>query len=315
MLRKLLLISVFLMINSSVLMAGVALNYGTGSGQFGYINAKTNPGEDIPVPIGPQSFRACENGFWVLDTIGNKLVKVDFNGKILREITYAGPKEKILAEDFYVLNKEDGSLDCIWIIDGYNIRLLQIMPDGKIGKTIENDKMIQPMEIEIDSNGNFMISDYGMQKIFVLTKDGGHVSEIAYQWSGFVPGTQAGTLYRLEFENQTQQLSLIRQTYDNKILASIPLGLSGHYNSHIWWVDEDTNEMLITYKLKATEPGKKCFAVVGLDGKIKSQGVFTVPIAPTRKIVRDSKGKTWLIDADYGKAPDGLLKIIDMFKN
>ncbi len=316
MLKKLFLVSIMILVsNSSTLKAEIALQYGSGNGKFAYINAKTNPGEDIPVPIGPQSFRAVENGFWLLDTVGNKLVKVDLKGKLLLEITYAEPEEKILAEDFFVVNKKDGSLDSIWIIDGYNIRLLQILPDGKIGKTIESSKMIQPMEIEIDSNGDFMISDYGMQKIFVLSQDGRHVSEIEYQWSGFVPGTQAGTIYRLHFDHQSQQLSLIRQTYDNKVLANIPLNLSEHYNSHIWWVDEDANEILITYKLKDTEPGKKCFAVVGLDGKIKSQGLFNVSIAPTRKLVRDENGKTWLIDADYGKAPDGFLKIIDMFKN
>lgn len=287
----------------------ISVEFGSGSGKAAYVNQKSNPGEDNVIPIGPLSFRATENQVWVVDTVGNKFLVFSHDGAMQQEISFGNPGEKILCEDFALLFNEDKSMSAIWIINGYNGRLEKLSPEGKRIAEIAFADFIQPMRLEIDVQGNLLVTDDGAQKIFVFDKQGKNIGGSEYEWSGIATSNEPSSFFALRFDQEKQISFLVKRSFEGKAIEEVALELGRHFNPHLWWLDSESSEMVISYKTETDQPGQLNLARVGIDGKVRDVSAIRTPVALTRFIDHQNFQKIWLAEADYGKAPDGKLVI------
>jgi len=290
---------------SSLSAADVALEFGKGSGKVGYINQNTNPGEEV-YEIGPRSFRVINNSIWVLDTVGNKLLSLAFDGKLLEEITFGKPDEKILAEDFAPVMTMGGQIDSFWVINGYKSTVFKLSKDGSIADELSSDELMQPMRIEIDQELNLCVSDDAAQKIFVFSPAKQLVAQIPYEWSGLFPSSDKG-LFCLKHNAAEKRTELVKMTSSGKETQKMPLMLEKHFNSHLWWVNEKEQEVFLTFASAVSKDRIVTLARCGFDGSLKGLTTLTIPRNMTR-FIDCSNGEAWIGDADYTEAPSGKLQ-------
>lgn len=288
--------------------ADVTVEFGSERGRVGYINQKTNPGEEV-FDIGPRSFRVIGNEVWVADTVGNKLIKFDKAGGLIEEFSFAGAEEKLLVEDFAPVFAADGSLQYFWLIDAYGSSLLKITPDGKKLDEIKSADLLQPMRIEVDSEQNLYVADDGSQKILIFAPDKSLTAQIEYEWSGLALTSEKGIFYRLKYDAAKQQTSLLKQTTTGQEAQAMPVNLEKHHNPHLWWVDSDKQEFVITYQSEKIEKGKAILARCAFDSSIKGSIEITLPISMTRFIDHQNFTEIWLGAGNYREAPAGNLNI------
>lgn len=292
----------------NMVFAEVTVKFGTEPGSVGYINQKTNPGEDMPVPIGPLSFRVHADEIWVADSVGNRFLVFSHDGKLLREINYAPASEKVLLEDFVFVIDGVGKIDSIWAINGYMSRLINISPQGNKISEITSEKLIQPMKILVDKENNLLVSDDGAQKIHLFNSSGSLKKSFDYEWSGFALTNEKQVFFRLKFDHDQQKTYLVKQSYDGSILGETPLELENHYNPQLWWVDDSA--AVLTYKPAQDTPGKAILAVISFDGRIKGSDEIAIPVSMTRYLEPGAGNYLWNGQANYWNAPEGALKII-----
>ncbi len=292
--------------------AQISIPYGAGSGKVGYINNNSHPKQENPVPIGPLSFRIVNKQIWIADTVGNKILKFEKSGQPAGEIQLAKADEMMLTEDFAAQFSPTGDLTDFWVINGFRSKLEKFSPDGKKLDELKSANFAQPSKIEIAQNGKIYVSDDVMQQIMVFDKNKKLLSQIPYEWSGFVLAKEPDSLYRLTYDQESKTSNLIKQTFNNKVLSSTKLNLGNHYNPNICWFNPETNNIAISYKTTDNPKGKQNFSIIGIDGSNKSTQEVNIPIAMTRHFALDESGQTWLGEAHYGLAPKGTLKIIPL---
>ncbi len=288
--------------------AEIALEYGQGSGKVGYINQKNRPGDDVSA-MGPRSFRVVNDEFWVADTVGNKLIKLDKEGRFVSECSFAAKDEKVFVEDFAPVFAADGSLQAFWLINGFKPSLLKISPEGSKLDEIESADLLQPMKIAIDSDQNLLVTDDAAQKILIFSPAKTLIARADYEWSGLAVTDEKGAFYRLKFSQENQQTSLLKSTFAGKELAAMKITLEKHHNPHLWWVNNEKQEFFITYMTQNLAAGKVILARIGFDGSVKGSTQVKIPAIMTRFIEQKGFTEAWTGDADYRQAPDGKLLI------
>lgn len=295
-------------LNSIEVSAQATADYGSGSGKVGYINQKTNPGEDILVPYGPRSFRFAGDKTLVIDSVGNKIITFTDSGKPADEVSFAAADTRILAED--IAFAPGGGF---WIVNGYESCLQKVGPDGRIIDTFSSSEFLQPMKLEIDADGNFIVSDDAAQKILLFSPDQKFLGKIDYEWSGFALAKEKNTFFQVKFDHEKQKSFLVKQKFDGSVAESIMVNLSNHFNVTLHWVSEDDKEFLLTYKQGKEEmPGRFYCAIVDFAGNIKKSGIIAMPVAMNRMIVRNPSGQSFIGSVNYHDAPEGKFSIVPL---
>lgn len=303
--------------------AQVNLPYGEGAGKVGFINGNNYPGIEEPVPLGPKAFRLADDHIWVVDSTGGKLLKLGKEKGLQSEFSLLAsppapppadlatnsPNLEVMIEDFAPVFNEAGTLTSFWFIDLMNNRLLHHAVDGKKLGEFKHEKFVQPFRIEVGRNGHIFVADKGAQCIFVFDAEQKLVNEANWEWSGMAVGAD-DKLYRMFYESENNRSFLVLQNLQGAIEKEIELDLPEHMNPELWWVDEAKEEIVLTYTPATGFEGKFVVARLGFDGKVKTSGDLTPPIAMNRFIDHQGFDEVWLGAADYNKAPEGSFSVV-----
>ncbi len=303
--------------------AQIVLPYGDGAGKVGFINNNNYPGIEEPVPLGPKAFRIVEDHLWVVDSTGGKAMRLskdkglvgEFSllasppAKIPADLATGSPNLEVMIEDFAPVYDENGHLVSLWFIDLMNNRMMNFAPDGKKLGEFKHEKFVQPYRVEVGRSGHLFVADKGAQCIFVFDDKQKLVGEANWEWSGFAIGAE-DKLYRLFFESENGRSYLVLQNLQNTVEKEIELDLPDHLNPELWWVDEAKEEFVLTYTPATGFAGKFIVARVGFDGKVKTSGDLTPPVAMNRFIDHQGFEEVWLGVADYEKAPAGNFSVV-----
>lgn len=291
-------------IEKPIVFENVAIEYGTESNQVGYINQNTDPGADVPVPHGPKSFRILNDSMWVLDSVGNKLLKVNSQGDVSKEIQYEDKDKKILAQDFAPVVSDDGTAEAFWIINGMNSELFLVSLSGETEQRIRGN-LIQPMRIELDAQNNIIVADDAAKSIVIFSGSGSRLGELDYQWSGFCLADDENTLFKLLYDEESQNSLLTKQNYDGDIVSQAAVELGEHHNPRLWYTDDNNDLFVLTTETPSTNPGELRVIVFDSEGSVKKNSRFEMPIATNRMLEVDDQKRVWSPDVDYRTAPEG----------
>ncbi len=302
-------------LSCAVLSAEVSVPYGEGAGKVGFYNDKNHPKSQQFPPLGPLSFRFSGGEFWIADSLGGKLIRMDGKGKILSETPVALEKgEKLKIEDFAISVDESGKPRSFFALNSMKDEVIEISPAGKVlqrfgkrGK--EQGSFIQVNRIEIGPSGKVYVSDVGRRMILVFSAKGEFIWEKTWERSGFAIDGRDNLCF-LSWNRKKKHQSLVRMNHKREARAFVGLSiLPEHMNARLWWIDQNGNA-LITFTAK--KPGKPEFMMVLVDpaGKILHKRGFAPPFAMTRFLEPTGDGKSaWLAAADFSKAPEGTFRI------
>lgn len=321
--KKKLAIAILLSLAFATAHAQVAVKYGEGPGLVNYINQNKYPGLEEPVPYGPLSFRIEDGHFWVADSVGGKLLKLNSKGVLVSEISLLPPNQQkpipafkndpcmqILIEDFAFVKGDYGQIKSIWAVDSFDNKLINVSLDGKIIKEIENPSFIQLERIEVGLGGHLFVSDKGAQKIFVFDAKHNLVSATHWEWSGFAITPQKEHLHRLFFTHESGKLTLVTTDMKAVVLSETELDLPVHLNPELWWVDEYNGNFVMSYTPQTGFDGRFVVVKMGFDGQVKASGEIEAPIALTRYIQHWNYEGIWVAKANHNNAPTENFRIV-----
>lgn len=289
--------------------AQITVEYGKGPGQAGYFNAINHPGEEEPYPIGPLSFRLDGEHIWVADSIGAKMLKLERSSKLINEFALVASPAECLIEDFALVKDASGVTESLWIIDGINKKLLHFDVAGKKLGEIAEAEMVQPFRVEVGRAGHIFVADKAAQEIFLFDSSGKLISKTNWEWSGFAVEGENETLFRLFFEKESERTMLVVQNFAGEITGEVALELPPHFNPELWWVDETSEECLITFTPASGFEGKLTVVRVGFDGKVKASGELVPPYVMNRFIDRQNGNDVWIGVANFDEAPQVAFKL------
>lgn len=294
---------------SLVAFGQIEMKYGEEPGKVGYFNAKNHPGEEEPYPVGPLAFRLDGEHFWVADSIGARMFKLDSSSKVVTEFSVVASPAECLIEDFALVKDDSGMTGSIWLIDGINKKLLHFDVSGKKLGELVNEAFVQPFRVEVGRTGHIFVADKGTQEIMLFDNSGKLVTRTNWEWSGFAVAGEFDTLFRLFFEPESRKLILVVQKLTGEIAGEIELEVPEHMNPELWWVDETAEEIVLTYTPAGGYEGKFVIARIDFDGKLKASGELKPPYVMNRFIDHQGSDDVWLGVANYEEAPQGSFRI------
>jgi DNA-binding beta-propeller fold protein YncE len=173
----------------------------TSDGKYvGVWDAGTNSALDFATQFGqgPQGITTSGDLVYVADTWNHRVVVLDQNGQVVRELGQKGvvsdnadsPDPALNPGKFY--GPRDIAVDNgeIYVVDTGNERVEVFAQDGTFlrafgGFGTDSGKMVEPTGIAIGPDGNVYVADSGNGRISVFTKSGSLVREIPMsQWQG-----------------------------------------------------------------------------------------------------------------------------------
>ncbi|MBR4329905.1 MAG: hypothetical protein IKP71_08615 [Candidatus Riflebacteria bacterium] len=315
------LLASVLMLSATALLADVSIPYGEGSGKVDFTNFKKYPKLEDPLPFGPLSFRMVDNKVWVADSIGGKLMQYDNNGKLVSEFSVMpegikpykvdefGPSLNILIEDIAAVRGDYGSVKALWVVDSQKNKLLKFSPDGKKLAEVKNPEFGQLYRIEVSRSGYLFVADKAKRAIYVLDSEGKVLNTMNWEWSGMAVSSTDDILYRLMWDNEAHRNILVSTNLEGKVVATHMLDVE-MLNPQLWWVDESKQECLITYTPLKGFNGTFNVVRVGLDGKVKSSGELTAPVAMNRIIENVDYTDIYVGKCNFLNAPEGKFEIV-----
>ncbi|MBF0407328.1 MAG: hypothetical protein HQM10_08240 [Candidatus Riflebacteria bacterium] len=296
--------------------ADFVASYGSDPGKVAFVNQKSHPGLQIPIPYGPRAFRIIGEDCWIIDSVGGKLLRFNKTSGFVSEHRILDNPEEMIFEDISPIIASDSTISGWWTIDLKSSSLLQLDSSGKIVRRIKSPEFKQPFRVELGQSNEVFLADKGAGTIFQINStDGSVIKKTKWEWSGFDVGDKTGTLYQIMFSSKEQASILVGTTSQMKQTVRIKLSLPLHYNPELQWVDEDRQECVLTYINHA--PGhpnhKRTVAVrVAFDGRIKGSAPINMPNHLNRFLDRGN-GKPYVASANYAESPMGNLCIKRFF--
>lgn len=305
---------VALLVASTAMAAEVSLSYGTGDGQVAFMNATTHPKVELLNPLGPLAFRVSGTDFYVLDSIGGRVLQVGADGKVAATIKILEkPDPENILEDLALVRDSAGKVQSFLVIASKDQEILQVGLDGKLIRKVggagnSSGKFTQLQLVEAAPDGSFAAADLGRQVLALFNAEGKFVREFHWDWSGlcFDP---SGNFCFLKWDATAKANFLVVESLDGKTTRGTKMEIGAHTNPRLWVVNKD-GEALISYI--PPEGFKGTFKVAACDAKGKPKSVkdLVPPVAMNRYLDSDAQENFSLISAHYGKAPEGAFKIM-----
>jgi len=293
------------------LSAEISLPYGEGDGKVAFYNQVNNPDAEELHPIGPLAFRYLDGEFWVLDSLGGKLLRISGEGKIVANI-HLPETSKVQVEDFAFVRGKDGKLNSLYLLYAENQEIIQITPEGKLlrkfgGIGDDPGKFRQFCRIETTSSGAFCVADRGKQTLTVFSPEARPIREVHWEWSGFCFDPK-GSLCRLVWDEDAKVNHLIVETLEGKKEKEILLEIGDHTNPDLLFVDADHEATMLFIPPEGFK-GKYKMAICDGKGKPVKVGDL-VPPKVMNRFLEKSGGAFFLAEADFELAPKGSFKIV-----
>lgn len=314
------LASVFILA-STTLFAAVSIPYGEGSGKADYINNKKYPRIDDPIPSGPSSFRLVEDKIWVADSVGDKLMQFNRNGKLVSELSILPSNMKpyrldennlpimnMFIEDFAPVYGDYGEAKAWWVIEGYSNKLIKFSNKGEKLAEIANPEFAQLYRVEVGKGGHIFLADKMAKAIYTYDAEGHLLNKQNWEWSGMAVAGKKDVLYRLMYDSEAKRNILVASNLKGKVTKSVMLDVA-MFNPVLWWVDEQKGECLITFSPDKFE-GKYNIVRVGLDGKVRANGEMTMPLVMNRFIDHLDYEDVFIGKGNFYTAPEGKFEIV-----
>ncbi|RCK77812.1 MAG: hypothetical protein OZSIB_2581 [Candidatus Ozemobacter sibiricus] len=295
----------------------ILVRFGTGPGQVSFINARSHPGHQIPIPYGPRAFRIVGDACWIIDTVGGKLLKFDLNGAFLDEHRLTDQPDSLILEDLTPIFGPQQTLTGWWTIDGRASELLRLDPQGAIRQRLAIKDAVQPFRVETGPAGEVYLADKGARAIFQIDPGSGAViRKTPWEWSGLAVGAKSGNLYLLRFSATDRRSVLVSLDRQGRPKTRIVCDFPPHYNPDLVCVDEQRQEFVLTYLAYA--PGhpshhRTVALRCGWDGKIKGSAPLPADTGHLHRPLEWNGGSPYVATADYGRAPAGALRIARFF--
>lgn len=296
---------------SPVVIAQIALPYGTGPGQVAFLNAKIQPDAEELHPLGPQSFRCTTGGFWIADSVAGRLLCLDQAGKILANLPVAsGPGG--LIEDLALSFSPAGDVSAIYLLDGHTQQILEVAPDGTQRRALGGSgdaagSFLQAELIEVNAAGQIFVADRARQSLTVFAPTGAVLRDLHWEWSGFCLDP-AGNLCRLHWDETAAVTHLIVETPEGKLIRDVVLDIGEHTDPRVWRVNAD-GEALVSWVPATGFNGAFKIASFAVTGKPLVTGVLTPPVAMNRFLDQTPDGKLIHAVANYEDAPDSSFRL------
>jgi hypothetical protein len=301
--------AVFFSVVCMSLSAEVTIAFGDKPEQAAFINQNNNPGIEEPLPLGPLSFQVTSKFIYIADSVGGKIIAADKETGAVTALKLTDKPKDMLFDDLAVVADKNGKARFFWVIDALSNSLLQFADDGKLLGKISSEKMIQPYRLEISNSGLLFVADKGARSIFAFDQQGKLIVEMPWEWSGMALSPDSDIVYRLFFAPESGTSFLVSANVEGKLTMERELDLGEHFNTELWWVDEEKQECVITFATAQNYQASLILARVGFDGKIKSKKDFKVPFAMNRFI--DNYGtEIWAGVGDFSKAPEGNFSLV-----
>ena len=311
------------MISSTAVFADVSVPYGEGSGKVDFLNYKKYPRLEDPYPTGPLSFRMVGDKTWVADSVGNKLIQYDKDGKLVSEFSILSngvkpydtnnklklPILNSRIEDLAPVLGEYGEVAAWWVIDGIENRLLKFSVDGNKLAEIKHPNLKQPFRVEVGLGGNIFVADKIDRSILIFDSDGKFYNKQSWEWSGMAVSGGDDILYRLMWDNEAHRNVLVSSNIQGKVLFAKMLEVE-MFDPRLWWVDESKGECLITYTPLEGFKGNLNIVKVGFDGKVKASGEFPAPAVMNRIIDHVDYSNIYIGKCNFFDAPEGNFEIV-----
>ncbi len=299
---------------TSMALADAAFKFGNEKGQVAFINHNNHPELQEPLPLGPLSFRVIDGYFYILDSVGGKIIKTNKDASKLAELVLTATPSEMLFDDFAPAVDAQGNLSAFWIIEALTNSLIKVDLKGKICDRLSCDDFIQPFRIETSPNGSIFVADKGAKAILVFDQNKNLLHVINWEWSGMGVSNSleyGELLYRLCYASESNSSYLVAVDSKNKVVFEKELELENHFNAELWWVDEGKQEFVMTFAKEKKGNQVMKIARVGFDGKLKSEKDLSLPYAMNRYIAQTGS-EIYIGVGDFGKAPAGEFKIEKM---
>ncbi len=306
-----------LLTGTNQLSAQILVRYGSGAGQAAFINARSHPGHEIPIPYGPRAFRIIDDECWIVDSVGGKLLHYALDGRFLDEQRLTDRPDSLILNDLTPIFGMNRSLAGWWTIDARTTALLRLDPNGAIRQRLTVADAVQPFRVEVGPAGEVYVADKGARVVFQIDPATGAVlRKTPWEWSGMAIGSRTGQLYLLRFSPTDRRSVLIGLDRQGRPRTRIVCAFPPHFNPDLQWVDENRQEFVTTYIAYA--PGHPSHAKpvavrCGWDGKIKGSAPLPDATGHWHRFLEWNNGKPYVATADYHRAPNGAIRIARFF--
>ncbi len=301
----------FLFLSMGVASAGISLPYGEKDGQVAFYNQVNHPDSEELNPWGPMSFRLDGTDFWVLDSVGSRILRVGADGKVLATIPVPKAENDIL-EDFALEKGKDGAIIAIYVLSAATQEIIKIAPDGKVlarfgGKGDASGNFLQFFRLEVGKSGRIYVVDKARQTLTVLSPEGKFVREVHWEWSGFALDPSENLCY-LKWDEKARVNHLLIEDAEGKKVKEIVLQIGEHTNPDLWFVNA-AGEAILAYIPPEGFKGNYGIARCGSDGKPIVVTQLKPPVVMNRYLEQTPSGEFFLGVANFGEAPKGSFKI------
>lgn len=284
----------------------LALSYGNEPDQVQFFNKKNQPGNQEPSALGPLAFRVVGQEFWVLDSVGGRVLQV-VGGKVVARLVVPPVAGHALLQDLALVRDAAGKVTAVWVIDGTANRLVKMSLDGKVAQVIDGKgakpgRLAQPQRLEVDAAGRLYVADVARRLIVVFAAGGEMLRERAWEWSGLCLDG-AGHLCVLQWDPAAKVTHLVRETFDGKPVSDVALALPDHFNPRLLFMTGD-DEPVLTFEPATGTQASPVLARCDSKGKPTTTAVV-VPRAMNRYLEPGTGRQAWLASADHEAAPTG----------
>jgi hypothetical protein len=286
--------------------AQVNLQFGKGDDKVSFWNTTVASDVEELDPAGPMAFRVLNEEFWVADSLAGRLLLLDKAGKQKAEVAVHEPGDNRI-EDFALITGPKGELTGLLVLCREPAEVLLVAPDGSSKKKL-CDGFIQAQTIESAPGGTgFAVADFGKQAMFLYSAAGVLVREVKWEWSGlcFDP---AGNICYLRWDEPAKINHLVIETLDGKPVRKTALAVGEHMNPRLWHVSAD-GECVLTFIPPEGFTGFLGLVRCDPTGKVVKNEKVTPPVVMNRFLEKNPAGDWFLAEADYNRAPDGVLRI------
>lgn len=297
--------------NASCLLAQVALTYGPGPNQVSFINAKSDPNAEELFPIGPKSFRCAADGFWLVDSLAFRLLRLAPSGEVLTTFAVASGPAGFL-EDLAVVSAADGQVSALYLIDGNTQQVIELAADGTLQRTFAGHgdapgHFLQAELIEVNAAGQIFVADRARQTLTIFTSDAQVLRELHWEWSGFCLDP-SGNLCRLRWDEEAGVNHLLIETADGQPVRDTILAVGAHTDPRLWRVTA-AGEALVSWVPATGFAGAFKIASFDSAGQPVAVGEIVPPASMNRFLDQNAAGELIHVCADLESAPDGVFQL------
>lgn len=292
--------------------ADVQLQFGSRDGEVGYLNHLTHPKQELLHAVGPLSFRANNDEFWLADSVNGRILQIRSNGTIAQSII-AATASQVPIIDFALQPDSSGKTESLWVLCQGTQEVRHIDLTGKLLSTFggpgpDKTQFLQANRIEWHSSGILFIADKAKQMVSCFSPDGTFLRQRHWEWSGLCIGAD-GLFYRLQWDQTLKKNRLISEDKDGVVQSEVLLDIPPHKNPKLWNVDRGGNS-LITF---IPDGGfQNAYGIIHCNSQGKSDKISSLkpPRVMNRFLDVSASGTIYVGEADYFEAPKGDFRIV-----